>query len=98
MGHLAGLDPPPSPPKPKLRVRQPGRPSRKTGLRAILAAERIKRIMEARFDGASFREIGLAEGVSMQRVHKLFWKTMQSTPHDPARLRRLAARERATHH
>lgn len=96
-GYLAGLDPPPSPPKPRRSCSAAlGRPSRKTELRAILAADRIKRIMEARFDGASFREIGLAEGVSMQRIHKLFWKTMRSTPHDPARLRRLAARERAT--
>jgi hypothetical protein len=92
---LAGLEPVSPPPKPKLRVRQPGRPSRKTGLRAILTAERIARIMQARVSGMTFREIGLEEGVSMQRVHRLFWRALGANPHDPARLRRQAARERA---
>ena len=56
--------------------------------------ERIKRTMEGRFAGASFREIAAVEGLSTATVHRLYWKTIRSCPHDPARLRRLATRER----
>jgi hypothetical protein len=71
-----------------------GRPSTKTGEQSIERVERIKRIMEARFAGASFREIAGFEAVSTATVHRLYWKTMRATPFDPVRLRRLATRER----
>jgi hypothetical protein len=76
---LAGLEPPPPLPKPKLRAAMPGRPSRKTGRRAIERVERISRILQAKSAGHTFREIGLAEGVSMQAIHKLYWRALDQT-------------------
>jgi hypothetical protein len=67
IGHLAGLEPSAPAATPKLRAAMPGRPSRVTGLRAILAAERISRIMARRLSGMTFKEIAADEGVSMRR-------------------------------
>jgi hypothetical protein len=54
----------------------PGRPSRKTGPAAILAAERRKRVMEARFAGKTFKQIGDLEGVSAQAIFKTYWRAL----------------------
>jgi hypothetical protein len=70
-----------------------GRPPTKTGKQSIERIERIKRIMEARFAGASFREISLTHGLSTATVHRLYWKVVSENP--PSRRRQLAARERA---
>jgi hypothetical protein len=92
--HLASLEPAPEP-QPKMRsAARTGRPPTVTGKQSIERVERIKRIMEGRFAGASFREIAAVEGLSTATVHRLYWKTIRSCPHDPARLRRLATRER----
>jgi hypothetical protein len=63
---------------------------------AIAKVERIAAILQLRFAGHTFREIGMMQTppISAQAIHKAFWKTMRSHPFDPARLRRQAARER----
>jgi hypothetical protein len=69
----------------------------RTSPEAIAKVERVAFLMSLRFQGHTFREIGMmmTPPVSMQAAHKAFWKAMRSIPFDPARLRRLAARERA---
>jgi hypothetical protein len=92
--HLASLEPTPTL-QPKMRsAARTGRPPTVTGKQSIERVEGIKRIMEARFAGASFREIAGLEAVSTATVHRLYWKTIRSCPFEPARLRRQAARER----
>ena len=79
--YLAGLEPPPPLPRPKRSCSAaPGRPATKTGRRAIERVERTSRILQAKFAGHTFREIGLAEGVSMQRVHRLYWRALDANP------------------
>jgi len=95
---LAGLDPALPPRQKRMRARPPGRPSHKTGREAIERVDRIAKILSLRAKGLTFREIGqrLTPPVTMQAVHRTFWKAMRSHPFDPARLRRRAARERET--
>jgi hypothetical protein len=49
--------------------------------------------MERRLSGMTFKQIGVAEGVS--RVHKLYWRALDANPFDPKRLRRQTARRSA---
>jgi hypothetical protein len=69
IGHLAGLDP--SSPlegreaRPKMRAAQ-GRPSRKTGTRAIERAKRASSVLRMKAAGATFREIGMFGGGSLK--------------------------------
>lgn len=65
--HLASLEPAPEP-QPKMRsAARTGRPPTVTGKQSIERVERIKRIMEGRFAGASFREIAAVEGSALRR-------------------------------
>ena len=58
----------------------------------IAKIERISSILDLRFRGFTFREIGRLHGVSLQAVHKAFWKVMRAHPYDDrARLRRQRA-------
>jgi hypothetical protein len=72
------------------------RPATVTGPEAVAKAEVIARLMQARFCGLGFREIAAAEGISPATACRWYWRAMRSIPHDPARLRRRAARERNT--
>jgi hypothetical protein len=96
-GHVSGLDPPAPPSKPKMRAlaRSPGRPSNRTGRESIERAERASSILDLRFQGFTFKQIGAMQGVSAPSIHRLFWRALRSCPYDPARLRRLAARDGA---
>jgi hypothetical protein len=68
-----------------------------TSAAAIAKVERIAAILQLRFAGHTFREIGMMQTppVSAQAIWKVVWRALTEHPHDPARLRRQAARERA---
>lgn len=69
-----------------------GRPATVTGVEAILAAEKISRIMEGRFCGVGFRQIAAAEGISAATACRWYWRTMVANP--PSRRRQLAMHRR----
>jgi hypothetical protein len=78
--HLAGLDA--APPSPERReARPPGRPSRKTGVKAIERAERAATILRMRFGGGyTFKQIGMMQTppVSPQSVHQRYWRLIKA--------------------
>lgn len=95
-GHLAGLEPVREPPRPKRRAAMPGRPANRTGRKAIAKIERTRAVLQMRFAGHTFAQIGqrLDPPVSAQMAHRLYWQALDANPFDPARIRRQAARER----
>jgi hypothetical protein len=68
----------------------------RTSPQAIAKVERIASFLRLRFEGYTYREIGMMQEppVTPQAIHKAIWRALDAHPFDPARLRRQAARER----
>lgn len=64
--------------------RPKGRKDSKTTPRAISIAKRRGEALAYRLQGFSFKAIGEAMNVSMQRAHSLVEQALKSTLHDPA--------------